>query len=380
MDFGPEKFFIGLVDFFSILLPGAVLTYLLKGDVGLCFPDDRYSKLAGTEGWAVFLFTSYLVGHFIFLVGSWLLDDRVYDPIRKATDARQVKCLAAGENLSPKLARWLAACFFRNSVDDAVHQAERIKERYLDSLNASSAINTFQWSKARLALEHSEALATVQHFEADSKFFRSFVIVLCVLIPWGSLTKRPQVAIASVVALVPALWRYVDQRVKATNQAYWYMITLEGGGSTGAASKPTQELETGLSHAGGVVVRRAGKNIEYLLVQAKKNPQEWVLPKGHIEPDEEMRQTAVREVREETGGWARIRDDLSDISFTLDGKEVKVRFYLMEAEEEGRPMEKNRKHLWLPLDKALSQASHKQSQELLDLASSKLAIKPDRGD
>src|ERR1700692_1372116 len=130
MAFGPEKFCSGLVEFFSILLPGAVLTYLLKGDVGLCFPDDRYSKLAGTEGWAVFLFTSYLVGHFIFLVGSWLLADRVYDPIRKATDARQVKCLAAGENLSPKLARWLAACFFRNSVDDAVHQAERIKERY----------------------------------------------------------------------------------------------------------------------------------------------------------------------------------------------------------------------------------------------------------
>jgi hypothetical protein len=30
MNFEPQKFFIGLIDFFSILLPGAVLTYLTK--------------------------------------------------------------------------------------------------------------------------------------------------------------------------------------------------------------------------------------------------------------------------------------------------------------------------------------------------------------
>ncbi len=30
----PEKFFIGVIEFFSILLPGALLTYLLKDGVG----------------------------------------------------------------------------------------------------------------------------------------------------------------------------------------------------------------------------------------------------------------------------------------------------------------------------------------------------------
>jgi hypothetical protein len=34
MNFDPEKFFIGLMDFFSILLPGALLTWLLMGEVG----------------------------------------------------------------------------------------------------------------------------------------------------------------------------------------------------------------------------------------------------------------------------------------------------------------------------------------------------------
>jgi hypothetical protein len=33
MSFEPVKLFIGLVDFFSILLPGALLTYLLRADL-----------------------------------------------------------------------------------------------------------------------------------------------------------------------------------------------------------------------------------------------------------------------------------------------------------------------------------------------------------
>jgi len=34
MNFEPQKFFIGLVDFFSILMPGAMLTYLGKDSQG----------------------------------------------------------------------------------------------------------------------------------------------------------------------------------------------------------------------------------------------------------------------------------------------------------------------------------------------------------
>lgn len=83
MNFEPQKFFIGLMDFFSILLPGALLTYLLMGNVGLLVLGDRYSKLAGAEAWAVFLFASYLFGHLVFLLGSWL--DEFYDVLRRYT-------------------------------------------------------------------------------------------------------------------------------------------------------------------------------------------------------------------------------------------------------------------------------------------------------
>ncbi len=52
--------------------------------------------------------------------------------------------------------------------------------------------------------------------------------------------------------------------------------------------------------AGGVIFRRSptGK-LEILLIQDAKN--RWTIPKGHVEPNEEPKQTAEREIREETG-------------------------------------------------------------------------------
>ena len=63
MNLDPQKFFVGLMDFFSILLPGALLTYLLMGELGPVALGNRYYEVAGAEGWAAFLFASYLFGH-----------------------------------------------------------------------------------------------------------------------------------------------------------------------------------------------------------------------------------------------------------------------------------------------------------------------------
>jgi ADP-ribose pyrophosphatase YjhB (NUDIX family) len=55
--------------------------------------------------------------------------------------------------------------------------------------------------------------------------------------------------------------------------------------------------------SGGVVFRRNVQNgksgVEILLIQDAKN--RWTIPKGHVEPGEEPKQTAEREIREETG-------------------------------------------------------------------------------
>lgn len=53
--------------------------------------------------------------------------------------------------------------------------------------------------------------------------------------------------------------------------------------------------------SGGIVFRREPKtgDIQILLMQDAKN--RWTIPKGHVEPGEEPKATAEREIREETG-------------------------------------------------------------------------------
>lgn len=53
--------------------------------------------------------------------------------------------------------------------------------------------------------------------------------------------------------------------------------------------------------AGGIVFRTTSdqKDIEILLIQDSKG--RWTIPKGHIEPGETAKQTAVREIGEESG-------------------------------------------------------------------------------
>lgn len=53
--------------------------------------------------------------------------------------------------------------------------------------------------------------------------------------------------------------------------------------------------------SGGIVFRRKPKTgeVQVLLMQDAKN--RWTIPKGHVEPGEEPRDTAEREIREETG-------------------------------------------------------------------------------
>jgi 8-oxo-dGTP pyrophosphatase MutT (NUDIX family) len=51
---------------------------------------------------------------------------------------------------------------------------------------------------------------------------------------------------------------------------------------------------------GVIPIYRSDNDLKFLLIQGK-DTNDWSFPKGHLEPDEKPTQTALRELREETG-------------------------------------------------------------------------------
>lgn len=64
--------------------------------------------------------------------------------------------------------------------------------------------------------------------------------------------------------------------------------------------RPTIDEVVRETTSGGIIFRRDPKGtLQILLIKDAKN--RWTIPKGHVEPGEEPKQTAEREIREETG-------------------------------------------------------------------------------
>ncbi len=363
MNLEPQKFFIGLLDFFSILLPGMLLTYLLGDDLcRVVLREAQCPSPDAAEGLFAFLIASYLVGHIAFLFGAWWLDE-LYDALRDRTENGQVRRLVRGRKPSSWCVRALVWLFFKRESNRAVDRAGAIRRKALAPLAAESAINTFQWSKALLAIESPESLATVQRFEADSKFFRSFVVVLLVLgVVYALKQQWTLVWIAAALTLL-SFWRFADQRLKSTNQAYWSVITFT---ASRAPLQLTAQPQSGAAtHAGGVVFRRRGERVEFLLVEASEVAGVRVLPKGHIEPGESERAAAIREVHEETGVWAQIREDLGVRLLNTQKGPVPVNFFLMESCARGLASERDRDTTWLPFEAARNTTPFDEARELL---------------
>jgi 8-oxo-dGTP pyrophosphatase MutT (NUDIX family) len=128
--------------------------------------------------------------------------------------------------------------------------------------------------------------------------------------------------------------------------------------------------------AGGVVYRREGGDVEVALAarRTRRGELAWGLAKGQIESGEDPAETALREVREETGLEAEIEDDLGEISYfyVWEGVRIRksVRFYLMrgtggDVSRHDHEMEEVR---WFPLDDALRRAAYKTEREVLEKA------------
>jgi 8-oxo-dGTP pyrophosphatase MutT (NUDIX family) len=125
--------------------------------------------------------------------------------------------------------------------------------------------------------------------------------------------------------------------------------------------------------AGGVVIDD-GK----VLVIVNRSDKSVTFPKGTVEDDESIEDTAIREVLEETGYQTNIVDNLGDMSFEFtwkDGKDYKktIHFFLMElsgGELSAQNLQPDEEFdaAWLSIDEARHELTFDDSKDLLEKA------------
>ena len=133
--------------------------------------------------------------------------------------------------------------------------------------------------------------------------------------------------------------------------------------------------------AGGLVVRRM-RGRPYIAAVRVKDGTVLALPKGHIEPGESGAETAVREVREETGIDSTMVEKLDDIRYwyTREGARVlKVVSFFLLRYRSGSVRDFQREEVdgaeWVPLDEAPRRLAYRGEKEMARAALSKLAYK-----
>ena len=95
-----QDFYLSVSDLFSIILPGAILTFLINLSIGTKIPAELYSNLNSFQKMIMFLCISYIVGHFVSGLGSII--DKIYYKFDKGFK-KQKKIRIAVENKIKKI-------------------------------------------------------------------------------------------------------------------------------------------------------------------------------------------------------------------------------------------------------------------------------------
>jgi 8-oxo-dGTP pyrophosphatase MutT (NUDIX family) len=127
------------------------------------------------------------------------------------------------------------------------------------------------------------------------------------------------------------------------------------------------------------VVRRI-QGVPHVLV-IRDRYRKWGLPKGHPEAGEDSEETALREVREETGLVdVRIGRELVTIdwSFMADGSRIhKFATFFVMYSDRGDPVPERSEGItactWVPLDRAHERISYENAREVVKVAQRLLA-------
>jgi 8-oxo-dGTP diphosphatase len=105
-----------------------------------------------------------------------------------------------------------------------------------------------------------------------------------------------------------------------------------------------------------------------LMIVHRKRYDDWSLPKGKVEANEEPLKAALREVREETGCEAECLGFAGKTRYEVDGIPKVVMFWRMRLVRQ-MPLEENdevSEAMWLPLPQAMARMSYESERELVE--------------
>lgn len=146
--------------------------------------------------------------------------DHVYDRVRKARLARANAQLesAPGSPLEGN-----AYDVWAN--DQAFRQATLLRKAMLEPAQ-HNAMNTYKWARSLLLAAMPAGAEDVHRLEADSKLFRSAMVVCVLFALVLMLEQRFAGALLALMGTWPCFMLYFDRRLKCTSQAYIHAITL----------------------------------------------------------------------------------------------------------------------------------------------------------
>jgi hypothetical protein len=262
----PSEFFIDVLDLFAVILPGAIVTFALRAVLPL-LPTSLGASifechaLTGPPGWLAFGIASYVVGHIIFSLSARLdsiydslegsrVSDALYEAVTKIREKQEDAVRAATSGAQGSAARSLGAIPWYLSPLAFVVQARRADFGGGEAA-PDHAMNALRTSLSTLQMRHPGALTEVRRLEADSKFFRSAVLLLFCFFwflvgrnVWLAVRHDVRGCIGDFVSAVICWWftrlsfaRYCEQRKKSVERAYQLLVTsVAVSGLTGAVA------------------------------------------------------------------------------------------------------------------------------------------------
>ena len=185
-----DKLKLGILDLLTILVPGGFLLIFirpyLQGYIEIIAGSFPTLSTKDPVLYAGFIAIAYILGGFIYFIASYL-DDWIYENVSKVF--------------------WPNPALTAYIIDFKARQT---------GIPSRKVINAFKWSCGWLLKHHQPMYDEVERVMAESKFFRSMILVsviaACIII-----RSHPLLSIPLFILTLFSLVRYLTQRKKSIN-------------------------------------------------------------------------------------------------------------------------------------------------------------------